>query len=245
MAASVESGERSELQEARPQKRYCFFVVLCASALCLVYEGVPILPSLPLLFLGIETNSMLFFKPIPALEFVPNSIKLWKAAVELEQPDDARILLSRAVECVPHSVAMWLALAKLETYENARKVLNKARETIPTDSRIWITAAKLEEANGNEKGVNSIIERAVKSLAAHQVIIDREHWITEAENSEKSGFVQTCHAIIRETISTGVEEEDRKSTWMEDAENVRIASLPPLKPTTPKFVTFYPLNKKK
>jgi len=175
----------------------------------------------------------MFFYPIPALEFVPNSIKLWKAAVELEQPDDARILLSRAVECVPHSVAMWLALAKLETYENARKVLNKARETIPTDSRIWITAAKLEEANGNEKGVNSIIERAVKSLAAHQVIIDREHWITEAENSEKSGFVQTCHAIIRETIGTGVEEEDRKSTWMEDAENVSIASPPSFKTNHP------------
>jgi pre-mRNA-processing factor 6 len=59
-------------------------------------------------------------------------------------------------------------------------------------------------------------------LAAHQVVIDREQWITEAENSEKSGFVQTCHAIIRETISMGVDEEDRKSTWMEDAENVWI-----------------------
>lgn len=30
-----------------------------------------------------------------ALEHIPNSVRLWKAAVELENPEDARILLSR------------------------------------------------------------------------------------------------------------------------------------------------------
>ena len=59
-----------------------------------------------------------------ALEFVPNSVKLWKAAIELEEVSDARIMLTRAVECIPHCVDMWLALAKLETYENAKKVLH-------------------------------------------------------------------------------------------------------------------------
>lgn len=83
-----------------------------------------------------------------ALEHIPNSVRLWKAAVELENPEDAKILLSRAVECCPTSVELWLALARLETYENARKVLNKARENIPTDRQIWVTAAKLEEAHG-------------------------------------------------------------------------------------------------
>lgn len=83
-----------------------------------------------------------------ALEHIPNSVRLWKAAVELENPEDARILLSRSVECCPTSVELWLALARLETYENARKVLNKARENIPTDRQIWVTAAKLEEAHG-------------------------------------------------------------------------------------------------
>ena len=36
-----------------------------------------------------------------ALERVPTSVRLWKAAVELASADDARILLSRAVECCP------------------------------------------------------------------------------------------------------------------------------------------------
>ncbi len=66
-----------------------------------------------------------------ALEFVPNSVKLWKTAIELEGVEDALIMLGRAVECVPHSVDMWLALARLETYENAQKVLNRVSEVKP------------------------------------------------------------------------------------------------------------------
>jgi hypothetical protein len=57
-----------------------------------------------------------------ALEFVPKSVKLWKAAVELESSDDARVMLHRAVECVPESVELWLALAKLETYVQRAKL---------------------------------------------------------------------------------------------------------------------------
>ena len=62
-----------------------------------------------------------------ALEFVPKSVKLWKAAVELESADDARVMLHRAVECVPESVELWLALARLENYNEAKAVLNKVR----------------------------------------------------------------------------------------------------------------------
>lgn len=47
-----------------------------------------------------------------ALEHIPNSVRLWKAAIELEEPDNARILLGRAVECCPSSVELWLALAR-------------------------------------------------------------------------------------------------------------------------------------
>lgn len=72
---------------------------------------------------------------------------------------------------------LWLALARLETYENARRVLNKARENIPTDRHIWITAAKLEEANGNTQMVEKIIDRAITSLRANGVEINRDQWI--------------------------------------------------------------------
>lgn len=72
--------------------------------------------------------------------------------------------------------------------------MNKAREAVPTDHAIWITAAKLEEANGNAKMVDKIVTRAIKSLRNHGVVIDRDTWIKEAENSEKSqpASLATC-----------------------------------------------------
>lgn len=154
-----------------------------------------------------------------ALEHIPNSVRLWKAAVELEtDTNDAKILLSRSVECCPTNVDLWLALARLETYDNARKVLNKARENIPTDRQIWTTAAKLEEANGNIHMVDKIIDRAISSLNANGVEINREHWFKEAIEAEKSGAIYCCKVIIKSIISFGVEQEDRKHTWMQDAE---------------------------
>lgn len=155
-----------------------------------------------------------------ALEHIPNSVRLWKAAVELEKPEDAKILLSRAVECCNTSVELWLALARLETYENARKVLNKARENIPTDRQIWTTAAKLEEANNNIHMVEKIIDRALTSLGANGVEINRDQWLQEATEAEKSGAIHCCQVIIKAVIGIGIEEEDRKQTWIDDADNV-------------------------
>lgn len=45
-----------------------------------------------------------------ALENIPSSVRLWKSAVELEGPEDARIMLSRAVECCPSSVEVLMHL---------------------------------------------------------------------------------------------------------------------------------------
>ncbi|CAI5731601.1 unnamed protein product [Hyaloperonospora brassicae] len=155
-----------------------------------------------------------------ALEFIPNSVKLWKALIEMEDVDGARILLGRAVECVPQAVDLWLALARLETYENAKKTLNKARAVIPTEPSIWITAAKLEEAQGkNVDMIDRIIQLALKSLQKHQVVMNREMWLKEAEACEQAGAPLTCAAIVRVSLDVGVDHEDRKRTWMDDAEN--------------------------
>lgn len=50
-----------------------------------------------------------------ALDMIPNSQKLWREAIALEDKENAKILLTRAVQCVPSSQEMWLALAKLCT----------------------------------------------------------------------------------------------------------------------------------
>lgn len=82
------------------------------------------------------------------------SLHLWKTALELEQPEDARVMLSRAVECCPASAEPWLALARLR-HENAHKVLNKAQGNILMDCHFWSTAAKLEETNEHPDGEES------------------------------------------------------------------------------------------
>jgi pre-mRNA-processing factor 6 len=138
-----------------------------------------------------------------ALEIIPNSVKLWKMAIQLENVADARIMLARAVECVPHSIEMWLALAKLETYENARKVLNNAREANPTEHATWITASKLEEAHGNGHMAAKIIEKMMASLTQYRVVISRDIFIKEAEgpadlksSEELSGTISISEALL-------------------------------------------------
>ncbi|KAF9608364.1 hypothetical protein IFM89_009483 [Coptis chinensis] len=155
------------------------------------------------------------------LEHIPDSVRLWKAVVELANEEDARLLLQRAVECCPLHVELWLALARLETYDNAKKVLNKAREKLSKEPAIWITAAKLEEANGNTAMVGKIIERGIRALQREGLDIDRELWMKEAEAAERAGSVATCQAIIRNTIGIGVEDIDRKRTWVADAEECK------------------------
>lgn len=156
-----------------------------------------------------------------AIEFIPTSVNLWKAAIELESDneEDAKILLERAVECVPQSVEIWLALAKLEDYNNARNVLNRARMNVPTDPRIWIAGAQLEEANGNSlEKITLFIQRGITSLRNLKVEINRKKWLDEAENMERSGSKLSCIAIINNVLDIGIEEIDKKRTFVSDAE---------------------------
>ena len=57
-------------------------------------------------------------------------------------------------------------------------------------------------------------------MRANAVEINKEQWLKDAEDCEKAGSINTCQAIVRAVIGIGVEEEDRKHTWMEDAESV-------------------------
>jgi pre-mRNA-processing factor 6 len=119
-------------------------------------------------------------------------------------------------------------------------VLNRAREAIPTERTTWITAAKLEEAHGNSTLVNKIIEKMVSSLAQYQVVIRRDEWIAEAVEAERSNAMQTCTAIVRNTIALDVDNEDRKSQWMDDVEHC--LTLSPIALHTARSISDYALS---
>src|SRR5204862_5893316 len=155
-----------------------------------------------------------------ALEQVPQSVQLWKEAVNLEEDSsDARTLLARATELIPLSVELWLALARLETYQNARKVLNNARKAVRTSYEIWLAAMRLEEQQGNDNRLDALMKRALSELEESGGMLPRERWIEEAEKCEKDGGTLTSQAIIKAILGMGIDDEDRKRIWLDDAEN--------------------------
>lgn len=84
----------------------------------------------------------------------------------------------------------------------------------------------MEEANGNIHMVEKIVDRALTSLNANGVEINRDMWFQEAIEAEKAGAVNCCQALIKAMIGNGVEEEDRKQTWIDDAEFVSTQKIP-------------------
>lgn len=138
-----------------------------------------------------------------ALSQISNSVRLWNEAVSLEDADNARVLLARAVECVPQAVPLWLHLAKLSDFKQAMKVLNEARRKCPTSTSVWVAAAELEESRG--KGLKDQLERiiatGIKKLQEHDVIYDRSVWVGHAAESEANGCTKTSEAIV-ETIGS-------------------------------------------
>lgn len=154
-----------------------------------------------------------------ALENNPHSDTLWRAALNLENdPEDARLLLAQAVELVPMSEDLWLALARLETPSNAKKILSKARKILRVSRAVWIAAAQLVEQESEDPAkVNDLLANGVKDLELKGGLPDRSHWIKDAQECEKQGAILTCHAIINATLGQGLDEEDRKATWLDDA----------------------------
>ena len=66
--------------------------------------------------------------------------------------------------------------------------------------------------------VDKLMALAVTSLTKNSVILSREQWLQEAEKCEQDGSPLTAQAIVKATIHLEVEEQDRKSVWLEDAE---------------------------
>ena len=82
-----------------------------------------------------------------------------------------------------------------------------------------MTAAQLEEANGNIAVVDRIVSRAMSTLAKYEVHMERESWLKEAEKAEETSMVAVCQSIIRHSINMGVDPQDRKKLWLDDAES--------------------------
>ena len=154
------------------------------------------------------------------LEFNPDSVKLWKEVVSVCQEEQAKAYLKKAVTCCPYSVDLWLALARLEEYKNARAVLNQAFKKIPTEPKILISAARLEDTQGNTSNVEKLIDRSIRTLSKKGVPIVRKDWLKEAAYASEASNLLTAKAIVQQTLHTGLEEDQKLSTWLEDLQSL-------------------------
>lgn len=150
-----------------------------------------------------------------ALEVNSESVKLWKELISLSPESEAKKYLEKAVICAPHSLDLWLALAKLEPYKDARKTLNNARKQLPCEPLIWISASKLEETQGNLQNVNELIKRGIKTLNTSGVEINKELWISEAIICEKASSPLTAKSILKNTLLTNLDNDNKGKSWLE------------------------------
>ncbi|GLT67413.1 hypothetical protein SLA2020_397260 [Shorea laevis] len=154
-------------------------------------------------------------------EECPNSEDVWLEACRLATPDEAKAVIARGVKSIPNSVKLWLQAAKLEhddvnkkskavvelaNEEDARLLLHRAVECCPLHVELWLALARLETYESAKKVLNRARERLTKEPAI---------WITAAKLEEANGNTGWEYNWI------GVEEEDRKRTWVADAEECK------------------------
>ncbi|MCO5589774.1 hypothetical protein L7F22_043743 [Adiantum nelumboides] len=167
-----------------------------------------------------------------SLEYIPKSVKLWKELVNLEEsPEDAKVLLGGAVASIPQSVELWLAFARLSEPKEAQAIINQARAAIPTSHEIWIAALRLLEQEGDvkevqeddaddtlQKKMDNIMVQAIKRLTKNGAVLSREQWLKEAEQVDSEGSPRSSASIVKATIAMDIDEEDRQTVWVEDAQ---------------------------
>ena len=87
-----------------------------------------------------------------AVHSVPQSVKLWIKAVDLETDTPAKkLVLRKALEMIPTSVRIWKAAVELEEVDDARILLGRAVECCPSSVELWLALARLETYDNARK----------------------------------------------------------------------------------------------
>lgn len=148
-----------------------------------------------------------------AIEQLPQSVRLWIKAAELEKSDimAQRKVYRKALEQIPNSVRLWKSAVELEDPSDALILLGRAVECCPTSVELWLGLAKLETYENARKILNK---------ARENIPTDRLIWINAAkleEANENSSMVEKIiDRGIKSLTSNGV--EINRDQWIKDAE---------------------------
>eukprot|EP00300_Choanocystis_sp_HF-7_P005392 c14057_g1_i1.p1 GENE.c14057_g1_i1~~c14057_g1_i1.p1 ORF type:complete len:460 (+),score=109.76 c14057_g1_i1:196-1575(+) len=64
-----------------------------------------------------------------------------------------------------------------------------------------------------------MIKKAIETMEKQQVLISRAEWLRYATECETAGSIETAKALVVLTLGMGVDEVDRRRTWVHDAES--------------------------
>lgn len=146
-----------------------------------------------------------------AVASIPNSVKIWCKACDLEDEDRGkRAVLRKALEKIPNSVRLWKMAVDLEESEDAKVLLGKAVECCPSSVELWLALAKLETYENARKILNK---------ARENVPSDRQVWLAAAkleETNQNHGFIQKILQRAIQSLNLN-HVEIKRSDWMNEA----------------------------
>ncbi|GAA6023804.1 hypothetical protein JCM11491_000549 [Sporobolomyces phaffii] len=152
-----------------------------------------------------------------AIQELPQSVRIWMRAVELEHEVKAKKrVLRKALEYVPASVKLWKETVKLESNpEDARILLSRAVEVIPLSQELWLALARLETPDR----ARQVLNKARKTIpTSHEI------WIAAGRLQEQEGN----HAQVDAIIANGVAAlrkngaELSRDQWLAEAEKAEL-----------------------
>lgn len=128
-----------------------------------------------------------------ALEAIPQSENLWLAAAALEENEKHIDMLKKALIQIPKSKKIYVEGCRTSTnLEDAMYFVENGLKEIGDFPELVINWSQIEEKYNNSEKCDEICKKILNCLNENK----DEDWISDAENSEVSGFPRTSICLI-------------------------------------------------
>jgi len=159
-----------------------------------------------------------------AVEHLPQSVKIWMHAADMEETNKAkRRVLRKALELVPNAVRLWKAAVELESAADARIMLSRAVEDgcCPLSVELWLALAQLESYEN---------ARAVLNNARNKLPHEPAIWLTAAKLEEANNNAETAPRIVERALKSFAQQQLKIATdrdfWLKEAEEAEKQGYP-------------------
>lgn len=156
-----------------------------------------------------------------AIQNNPKSVKLWIAAMELENdPLSKKKVVRKALDHIPQSVALWKTASNLEEDpKDARLLLSRATEFVPLSIDLWLGLARLEDPDNARK----VLNKARKAIpTSHEV------WIAACRLEEQLNNVENVRKVMKGGVKSLARESAmlKREEWITEAEKAEADGAP-------------------